>query len=133
MAEKGFAADGNGIQRSAVKRVPHRDGLVPACGCASQFHGHAHCGGAAGAEQHFLQIARGQLSELAGQLNRHAVGVAPGAKGQLVELLFYCGNHERIGKSDLMHVVAVKVHVAAALQIFDINACAAAHGVKTWG
>jgi len=48
----------------------------------------------------------------------------------LVELGFDRSNDARITKADLVNVVAVEIHVAPALQVFDINPVAALEHVE---
>jgi len=106
MAKDLFTADGDGIQSSAVKGVPHGDGFV---------------------------TAGDQTGQSFGQVHGHLIGITAGAEGQGVELLLDCADDLGIGKTDLVCVVSVKIHVAAALQVFNVNAVTGFKGIETRG
>ena len=68
-----------------------------------------------------------------GQIDGDPVRIAPGAEGEPVELFLDCGNHRRVGEADLMDVVPVEVHVPPALEVFDPDPVAGAHGIQAGG
>jgi hypothetical protein len=61
------------------------------------------------------------------------VGVTSGAKGQLIELIFDGRNNLRVGKTNLVEIIPVKVNIATSLQILYINTLAGLQGIKAWG
>ena len=133
LAEDRLAADRDGVEGGAVEGIPHGNRLVPAGGDPRQLQRDADRLGAPGAEEGLLQGIGRDLGQLLRQVHGHAVGVAARAEGQLVELAFDRVNHRGIGKADLVHVVAVEVHVAPALQVLDGDTPAGAQGVEARG
>src|SRR5436190_1787000 len=55
-----------------------------------------------------------------------------GEEWQFIKLRFDCGDDARIAETDLVHVVAVEIHIAAALQIFEVNALTTFQDVQAW-
>ncbi len=66
------------------------------------------------------------MGQLFSQFDCYAIGIPSGTKGQLIQLVFDGLNNGRVGKSHLVDVVAVKVHITPALQVFDVNPLAVA-------
>jgi hypothetical protein len=116
-----FAADRDGVERRAVKRIPHRDRLVSPGGDPRELERHADRRRAAGAEERLVEMARRELGQSSREIDRHAVRVAARAEGQLVELRLHGGDHRRIAVAHLVYVVAVKIHVAPTLQVLDVD------------
>ena len=115
-----------------MEGIPHGNRLVPAGGDACQLQRDADSLGASGAEERLLQGPGRDLGQLFRQVDGDPVGVAPRAERQLVDLALDGGDHFRVAEADLVHVVAVEVHVASALGVFDVNPLAGAHGVQAW-
>ena len=107
---------------------------MPAGGDACQLQRDADGLRTPGAEERFLQGIGRDLGQLLRQVDGYPVGVAAGAERQVVELALDGVNHRGVGKADLVHVVAVEVHVAPALHVLDEDAPAGAmalrHGVE---
>jgi len=108
LAEHGFAADRDRIQRGAMKRIPHGNELESAGGNAREFEGHADGGCSARSEQRTLQIARRDFAETFGELDGRLARVTARAKAEFIELPFDGGDDAGMRKADLMNVVAVK-------------------------
>ena len=103
---------------------------MPARRHARQFQRHADRAGSAGAKQDLREIARRDLGQLAGQIDGHLVGVAAGAERHFVELRLHSFDHGRIGKADLVDVVAMEVHVTAPGKVLDPDPFAGLHAVQ---
>ena len=59
------------------------------------------------------------MGQLFSELYRRDVGITPCAESKLFHLFLNSVNHPAVCKSDLMDVVAVEIHVAAAARILD--------------
>ena len=81
-------------------------------------------------KQRFIKISRGDLCQFLSQFYSNLVGITARAKRKLIYLFFDGFDHLRIGEAYLMDIVTVKIHIAASLRIFNVNAFAAAHGVQ---
>ncbi len=91
---------------------------MPARGEARELHGHPHRARPAGAEEHLGEVGiRRELRELARERNSLGVGVAPRAEGQLQHLLRDGTHHGGIPEPNLVHRVAMEVHVSAPLRV----------------
>jgi hypothetical protein len=121
-AEHPLAADARRIERGAVEGVPHRDGFVSTGHDTGQPERHPDGGSAARAEQRLAEITGRDLREFSREVNSPCVRVAPRAERELVELRLDRGDHRGIAEADLMHAVAVEVHVAPALEILEVDA-----------
>src|SRR5690606_35419777 len=117
-----FAADARSAEAGTMEGIPERQGLV-APGCDL---GDAQCYldgiRAAGREQHLAEVARGDFTQLLGQLHRRLAGKATRREAQLVELRLDCRDYFRMGITDVMDAVAMEIHVALAGDVLDPNA-----------
>jgi hypothetical protein len=97
-----LAADGHGVERAAVGRVPHRDRLVAACRDARQLERSRVGGRATRGEQDAVEVARGERRQAARELDGRSVGVAPGGERERVELALDRLDHARVAEPDLL-------------------------------
>ena len=97
------------------------DGFGPAGGNPGKLQRHADGLGSPGAQQAFVQIPRGDIGQLSGQIDGHPGGVPAGAKRKGIELGLYGGYDLRDGETDLMDVVSVKIHIPASMEILNIK------------
>ncbi len=111
-AKRRLAADRDRIERRAVERVPHREGLVAAGGQPGKLERDADRGAAAGGQQQARAGHRRGLAQTARQLDRRPVGVAARAERQGRQRLAHRRQHRRVAVADLVHAVAVKVEDA---------------------
>ena len=74
-------ADGDGVQRRAVKGLPHGDGLVASGGQPRQLERHAHGQRSTRRKERAAETARRQLGQLLCQFHRSPVGVASRREG----------------------------------------------------
>ncbi len=63
-----------------MEGVPHGDRLVTAGGNACELKSNADGSGATWAQEHLVEVTRGDLCQLPGQIHGDAVGITPGAK-----------------------------------------------------
>jgi hypothetical protein len=120
-------------QPGAMKRIPEAQCLEAARGGAGELERHLDRVAAAGGEQHLAGRAGERLearAERLGQFHRRLAGVAAWREAQLVELLLDRGDHVRMRIADVVHVVAVKIHVAPAGHVLDPDALGAADRVQ---
>ena len=122
LAEHGFTAHRDRIQRGAVEGIPHRNKFEPAGGDARELEGHADGRGAARREQHAIQIARRDFPESFGQFDRRRTRVTAGAKAEFVKLLLDGRDDAGMREADLMHVVPVEVEITPAFDILNPRA-----------
>ena len=73
-----------------------------------------------------LFVTRGDSDQFFCQVHGRAVSITPGAKGKFVKLCLDGCDHIRVAKTDLVNVVAVKVHITPSLQIFNVDTVAGA-------
>ena len=129
VAEQRFATDARCAETRAVEGVPEAQGLEAPGGGARQFDRDLHRIAAAGGEQDAPGLA-GQALELRrqsfGQFDCALTGKAPRRKREFVELGLDGCDDMRMRIADVVHVVAVEVHVAPAGHVFDIEAFGAA-------
>ena len=130
VAEHGFAAHRDGIERGAMERVPHRNEFEPPGGDAGQLQRHADGGGAAGRKEDAIEVARGEFDQLSGQGNGRFAGIAPRAERKRVELLFDRGDDPRVAKADLVNIVPVKIEVTSAGHILEPRAPAGSQRIQ---
>ena len=72
------------------------------------------------------------VHKLFGKFDGDDIGVAAGTDDQSIQLVFESINYLRMGESNLVSTIAVKIKVAAVLQIFDKAAMAGFENVETW-
>ena len=108
-----------------MKRVSHRDRLVPAGDVAGEFHRDADGRRAAWREQHLGQVARRELGQALGEGDGRLVGEAPRAESQVVELPLDRIDDPWMRVADLVDAVPVKIHGAPPGGIGQVNAVAA--------
>jgi hypothetical protein len=133
LAEKGFPAHGDGLQRGPVEGAPEGHGLEPSGGHPGELQGHAHGGGPPGGEEDFLQAPRGEFPQALGQFDGRPVGVAPGAEGEALELAHDGRDHLRVAEAHLVDAVAVEIEEAAPLKVLDAASPAGGQHVEAGG
>ena len=124
-AKQRLAADAGRAEAGAVKRIPETEQLGAPRGNACEFDRHFHGVGPAGREQHLAWVSGQRLeasAECLCELHRAAAGKAARRKTQLIELLLDGANHVRMRISDVVHVVAMEIHIAPARHVFDEHA-----------
>jgi hypothetical protein len=124
-SENRLASDRDRVERSAVKRIPHRNCFEAAGGGARQLDGHADGAGSAGGEEDAIQIAGRQFRELLGQANGRSIGVTAGTEGEFSHLFGNRLDDAGMSKTHLVHVVAVEVEQLAPLPIAQQRPAAA--------
>ena len=131
-AENSLASDRDGIERSAVERVPERERLVAAGDQPCKLERHADRQRAPGREQDLAQRLGDEACKLLGQSDRGIVGEAAWRERQRIERALHRLDHVRVAVADLMHVVAVEIHDSSAFDIFQPDAIAGLERVEAW-
>ncbi len=130
LAEHGFAADRDGVERGAVEAVPQRQRLVAAGREARELQRHADRERAAGREEHLAERVGRQRGEPRREVDRGGIGEPPRRKGQGVQLRLDRRHDVRMAVAHLMHVVAVEIHHATAFDVGEPDALAGCHRVE---
>jgi hypothetical protein len=91
---------------------------------AGELQGHLDRFRAAGREQDLARAAVCDRGEICGKLNRRPVGEAPGRPHR--------GDQSRVTVADMVDVVAVKVHVTAAREVFQPDSFGPAERREAW-
>src|ERR1700730_10560116 len=116
-----FSTNGNCVQRCDVERTPHRTRLQSSRVHPPHRQRHSDGSRARRSEQDFVEIPWCQLRQFPGQLDRRNVGIASGTKRQNIHLRLNGLNNLAVAKAYLVDGVAVEIHVAPTLKIFDID------------
>jgi hypothetical protein len=130
LAKDGLAADGDRVERCAMEAVPQRQRLVPAGGEAGELQGHPDRQRPAGCEQDLAERVGCQPGELFREVDCRGVGKASRRERKRVELPPDRGHDVRVTIADLVHVVAVEVHHAAAFDVGEPDAVAGSERVE---
>src|SRR5690606_23823855 len=121
-AEQLLAADARCAETGAVEGVPEGDGLEPAGRGARDLERHLDRIRTAGGKQGLGERPGRDRRELLGELDRRRASEAPGREGQLVELAPDRLDQARMAVADVVGVVAVEIHVAAAVGVLEPDA-----------
>ena len=132
-AKDGLPSDRDRVEGCAVKRIPQRERLVAAGGQAGELQGHADGKRSAGCKQDFPERFRRQGNQARGKLHRGGVGEPARREGQSVELALDGCHYPWMPVTDLVHVVAVKIHDPATLAIFEPDAFGGGEGIEAGG
>ena len=131
-AENSLASDRDGMERSAVERVPERQRLVAAGDQPCNLERHADRQCAPGRERDLAERFGDEACKLLGQSDRGIVGEAARRERQRIERALHRLDHVRVAIADLMHVVAVEIHDSSAFDIFQPDAVAGLERVEAW-
>ena len=105
-----------------MERIPERQRLEAPRRRPRDLHGHLDGVRAAGREQHLGRPERREVRQLARQRDGRLAGVAARRERQRVHLLGDGPLQARMAVADVMHVVAVEIHVPPAGRILDEDA-----------
>ena len=125
VAKQRLASDAGGAEAGAVKRIPEAQRLEAPGGEAGQLDRYLDRIRAAGREKHFSGLAAQRLkarTQRLGQFNSTLAGKTARCKGQGVELALDGRDDVRVRIADMVHIVAMEVHVASAAHVLDPDA-----------
>jgi hypothetical protein len=132
-AEQGLAAHAARAKSGTVERVPEAQGLEAAGGGARDLDRHFNSVRPSSGEQHTPRRA-GEPLELCRQglrqFDRAVTGKTAWRKTQRVELCLDRRQNPRVRVADVVHVVAMEIHVAPAGHVLDPDALGAPDGVQ---
>src|ERR1700742_4803053 len=130
-AELFLSSRGNGVQRSAMERICKGNYFLLSRHDPGQLKGHTDGAGTSGSKKHAAQTRWQHLRKPGSQIGGRAIGIAPRRERQNIQLRLYPLQYKSVSIADLVHIVAMKIHIAPALDIRKPDTLARFQHVQT--